>query len=187
MIRYAPQHSPSTSSSAPNRPNRTSFPSLLATVLVIGLCAAWTLPGAAQPTAHFSTCTTGTGTNATIIFPADASYAIGDEPIAVGDEIAVFTPAGHCAGSATWTGANLALTVWGQNAFTDGEQALSPGAPMTFRVWDASNRLEFGGEGAFTVTLNAQEPYYISENRFEPDGIYVVDSLQLDASPHASR
>ncbi len=105
----------------------------------------------------------------------------------MGDEIAVFTPSGQCVGSATWTGANLALTAWGEDAFINEERALSPGAPMAFRVWDASNRLEFGGEGAFTVAFRAQETYYTTENRFKPDGVYVVDNLQLTASPHASR
>ena len=177
-------------SSRPNvaRPHtKNGLHQLLLAILVIGLSAAWATRAPAQPTSHFSTCTPETGTNATLILPADAFITIEGEPIAVGDEVAVFTPAGHCAGAITWTGANRALTMWGQDAFSEEGQALSPEAPMTFRVWDASTGRTFGGEGAFTVTFSEREEYHTATNRFVPDGIYVVDTLQLTASPHASR
>lgn len=141
----------------------------------------------AQPVAHFSTCATGTGTNATLIIPADASFSLGGTPIAVGDEIAVFTLKGHCAGSIVWTGSSRALTVWGQDTFTKAGRALSPGDPMIFRAWDASSEHEVGGQSAFTVSFSAREAFYTTQNRFVPDGMYVVDSLQLSVPSQAAR
>jgi hypothetical protein len=156
-------------------------------IVLLMLSVPWTRPALSQPVARFSTCATGTGTDATIIIPADASLSLGSDLIAVGDELAVFTPEGHCAGSITWTGSNRSLTVWGQDAFFDAGKALSPGDPMTFRAWDASSGREVGGESAFSISFSAREAFYTTENRFVPNGIYVVDSLHLSVSPHAAR
>jgi len=105
----------------------------------------------------------------------------------VGDEIAVFTLKGHCAGSIVWTGSSRALTVWGQDTFTEAGRALSPGDPMIFRAWDASSEHEVGGQSAFTVSFSAREAFYTTQNRFVPDGMYVVDSLQLSVPSQAAR
>ena len=157
------------------------------TLMAIVLCALWVVPGVAQPPAHFTDCLTRTGSNATVIVPASASIAMDHNEIAAGDELAVFTPAGHCVGTATWTGINIALTVWGGNDFASDDEPLEAGQPMIFRAWDASTGEEFGGETAFTVSFSDQQPYFVTENRFVPDGIYVVDSLRLNPSPHVSR
>ena len=171
---------------APHRP----WPGLLrglCGVIIMLLCTAWAVPGVAQSPTHFTECTIQTGNNATVIVPTTASIVMDQDAISVGDEIAVFTPAGHCAGVATWTGSNIALTVWGVGAYTADGEALEAGEPMIFRVWDASSGQEFGGESSFTIAFSDRRSYLTTETHFVPDGIYVVDTLQLAPSPQAWR
>lgn len=173
--------------STPPSHGATRLLSGLTAVVLVLLCSGWSLLAAAQPPAHFSECTTRTGANATVIFSTDAHVTVDENAIAVGDEIAVFTPEGHCVGVTTWTGSNMALTVWGADAFTPEGKALETGEPMIFRVWDTSTGREFGGEAAFTLSLSQHAAYLTADNRFVPDGIYVVDTLRLAPSPQASR
>lgn len=159
----------------------------IVSVLIIALSVAWTLPATAQSTTHFSKCTSQTGVDATVILPATAHITMDQDAIAVGDEIAVFTPDGHCAGTITWTGENAALTVWGADAVNPDRGAFQTGEPMVFRAWDASTDRVLGGDSAFRLVLRDHEPYFTTDNRFVPNGIYVIDALHLYLSPQASR
>lgn len=156
-------------------------------ILLLGVAMALlakALPAHAQSTAHFDACTARTGSNATLIIPADAAVTAGPDAIAAGDEIAVFNAEGHCVGTAAWTGQNLALTVWGADSLQKDATGLRRGEAMRFRLWDRSENAEFADAA---VSLSDEKPYVTANNRYVPDGIYVVEALRFDAEAQASR
>jgi hypothetical protein len=143
------------------------------------------LSGWAQP--HFDACAARTATNATVILPTGSVF-IGDRAVDYGDEIAVYSPDGRCAGAVTWTGVNTALTVWGYDSLSAaaGTVGLRPGAPLLFRVWDASAGTEAGGRGAFALELAAGDPPLTAEPRYAPGAVYRVLDLTAFRRPAAS-
>jgi hypothetical protein len=114
---------------------------------------------------HFSNCVTRTGNNATIAVPADVE--INGPALMPGDEIAVFTPDGSiCAGVSVWSGANIAITAWGDDSQTTLIDGLRDGEPMVFRVWLASMARDLPVDRA-SFSLG--------------DGIYTADSIHAIA------
>jgi hypothetical protein len=143
------------------------------------------LPGQAQTTSHFGECSLRTSSNATIILPVNASISLGADSVAAGDEIAVFNAAGECVGATSWVGLNnTTLTVWGNDSVHGETVGLHNGEAMTFRGWDLSEQTEYSN---VTVSFSDKKPYLISENRYVPDGIYVVEALLFYADARASR
>lgn len=124
---------------------------------------------------HFTPYAIRTGNNATLILPASAPLQVGGTTLAPGDEIAVFTADGLCAGSMVWQGKSAALTLWGDNAMTEAKDGLAPDEPLTFRVWDASEGVEYR---QVSVDLASGRPYLQTQPRYYPEGIYVVEALK---------
>jgi hypothetical protein len=153
--------------------------------MLLGVLCLMPLPGSAQ--SHFDDCAARTASNATVILPTGSVF-IEDRSVDYGDEIAVYTPEGACAGAVTWTGVNTALTVWGYDSLSAaaGTAGLRSGAPLLFRIWDASAEVEMGGRGAFALDLATGPPYLTEEPRYAADAIYRVHSLTVRPGPAAS-
>jgi len=116
---------------------------------------------------HFSGCATHTGSNASIMFPQD--MALSGLVLDSGDEIAIFTSDGAlCAGSAVWTGQNIAATIWADNSQTEVADGLRDGEEMKFRIWDRSTGTE--------IPIKTVE-YVQGRDTFANEGIYVVAAL----------
>lgn len=128
--------------------------------------------GAAEAQQHF-VCASGTGNNATIAVPASINPNIDGVPMATGDEIAVYTTDGICAGATVWqVGQNAAITVWGDDDQTeqkDGMSTVNGGEIMKFRMWRKATNTEITQT---TVT------YSRGEGRYKIDSLYVLASLQ---------
>lgn len=147
--------------------------------------AALTGPTAAAQN-HFTTCANNTGSNATFILPLSSAPQIGGESLASGDEFAVFTADGLCAGAAVWNGENAALTIWGDDVVTEDKDGLDPNEALTFRVWDASTGVEYAAENAqIHVSLDDSQPFYRTESTYQDGGIYVFASFQVEPAPGA--
>lgn len=141
-------------------------------VVAAALCAMAARPAVAQ--SHFDDCVSVTGSSANIIIPTAIDPTINDEPLETGDEIAVFTETGFCAGVAVWNGHNLSLTVWGDDSVTPEVDGFAPDEPFTFRVWDASE----GNEGAdFVVTYSSEQPFYRTQGTYRENAIYALASF----------
>ena len=84
---------------------------------------------------HF-TFTDLTGNNMTVVVPTSIAPTIDGSPIEIGDEIGVFTPADLCVGAATWTGSNIAITVWGDDDQTPAIDGMVAGEALNFKIWD---------------------------------------------------
>jgi hypothetical protein len=90
---------------------------------------------------------------------------------APGDQLAVFTPDNViCAGLATWSGSNIALTVWGDDDQTGVLDGLLSGDEMMFRIWDQSSASELSVNAAL---------YSTGDGIYQPDSLHKLSSLTL--------
>jgi hypothetical protein len=148
---------------------------LAGTILLLAHSAA----ASTAPT-FYTECASMTGRNATVIVPLAAAPLLGDDEIQAGDELAVYTPDGICAGAAVWTGRSIAIAVWETDPFSESVNGFEPGAPLAFQAYRASSGEVFGVDEAVEVAF--VEPYS-SDGIFAPDAIFVVDAMSFEADP----
>ena len=79
-----------------------------------------------------------TGSNMTIGLPATAWEVMP----AIGDEIAAYDESGRLIGSTTFSGDNVALTVWGDDLTTNAKEGLAVGEQVTFKLWNSDMNTE---------------------------------------------
>ncbi len=131
---------------------------------------------AAEPQ-HFSECAHLTGRNASVIIPAGAHTQIGGVDLADGDEVAVYTPDGSCAGAAVWTGSTLAIPTWERDPFDPSGPGFETGAPLAFRVYQAASGIEYGTDPAGVVV--EYDATFDDGGQFEADAVYVIASMSF--------
>ncbi len=92
-----------------------------------------------------------------------------------GDEMAIFTPDGVCAGYTVWEDDHAVLVAWENSPLTTVADGFEPGQPLAYAIWDASTAVEYGrGFGGVYVAYNL----VVAESElFETDAIYVVSDL----------
>lgn len=129
-----------------------------------------------QASSHFEDCTAMTGSSATFIVPAE-TLASGEINLGTGSELALFTPAGTCAGHAVWEGGTLALAVWQDDPQTDEQDGFVGGEQLRLAIWDAATGSEYEN---INPTL---DPAYADEPVFASDAVYLVSALGV--STHA--
>ena len=79
-----------------------------------------------------------TGSNMIIGLPVTAWEVIP----AIGDEIAAYDESGRLIGSTTFSGDNVALTVWGDDLTTNAKEGLAVGEQVTFKLWNSDMNTE---------------------------------------------
>ncbi len=95
---------------------------------------------------------TNTGINHTILVPEFATITIDGIPVEAGDYIgAFFDNSGtyQCGGYMLYTGATNFLTAWGDDAGTPSKDGFDSGETFVFKIWDASEGLEFEATAVF--------------------------------------
>lgn len=124
---------------------------------------------------HFKNCLSTT-TNATLLVPGTVSTHLGadTDTLTTGDELAVFTPDGTCAGVGHWDGANLAIATAGTNPMES--EGLEPGDPFQLRIWDASSDTTYHVEPKYEA-CDETNPLCRDDGRYEPDALYTLASL----------
>src|ERR1051326_834056 len=115
--------------------------------------------------------TSNTGNNATVAIPSSANPVLSGIPLASGDEIAAFTPAGLCAGAVVWAGENTAITVWGDNDQTSGVDGMRGGEQISYRILQKSTN---------TVFTNVHVTYAQGDGLYQANGIYAIASLNAN-------
>lgn len=124
---------------------------------------------ATAQTPTFFTFTAGTGNNATVAVPTAANPNIDGTPLATGDEIGVFTPAGLCVGAVVWTtGQSAAITVWGDNDQTPAVDGIKAGEEMRYRIWRKATN---------SVHLQMSATYAQGDGKYAANGIYILSAL----------
>lgn len=84
-----------------------------------------------------------TGSNMTVAIQSSVNPNIAGVPLVSGDEIGAFSPGGLCVGAVQWTGANTALTVWGDNSMTVPIDGMQGGEVVSYRFWKQATNLEY--------------------------------------------
>jgi hypothetical protein len=146
---------------------------LLRSSLLLALCLL-AVPSAMSiaPPQHFQACASQTGRTATLIVPAAAAPRLGNRLIQPGDELAVFTPSGACAGAAVWTGESLAVAIWEEDREAVARAGFAPGTPLMFRAWRAASN------EVYTVAEDVEyDRSYDASGVFASDAIILLDRL----------
>lgn len=150
-------------------------------LLLVVLTLAFSTQGRA--TAHFDKCSTGTGSNATVVLSGSGVVSIDGVPLSGNYEIAAFTTDGVCAGAGRWEGQTLAFAVWGDDVVTPEKDGFLVGEPLTFRVWDESASLELGTSlSQEEVSFSDARAHYTAHGLYVENGIFVISSLQFTRS-----
>lgn len=113
--------------------------------------------------------TANTGNNATVAAPVAANPNIDGTPLATGDEVGVFTPAGLCVGAAVWTvGQSAAITVWGDNDQTPAGDGIKAAEEMNYRIWRKATN---------SVHIQMSIAYAQGDGKYAANGIYILSAL----------
>lgn len=147
---------------------------LLATLLLV--------PGSVLAQEHFTECIDSNVNDATVIVPSDTTFTYPDGgPLVTGDEVALYSDDGRCAGVAVWdsskTAVSLAVADLDSTAgILDGYKA---NEPLTYRVWRASENEEYKvSSSTYACTL----PHCRSDGTYARDALYEVSKLEPSAS-----
>jgi hypothetical protein len=143
-------------------------------IFVLVVASILTSTGAAGQTPVHFTFTSNTGNNATVGIPTSVNPNINGTPLAGGDEIGAFTPAGLCVGATVWSGAATYITVWGDNDLTPAVDGIAGGEQISYRVWDQSTNTEY---------TSVSVSYSQGNGNYSANGIYVLSSLSAVGLP----
>jgi hypothetical protein len=96
-----------------------------------------------------------------------------------GDEIAVYTKDGQCAGAGSWEGENLAIAVAGTNSQEPvGYEAAQP---LQFQVWDASAEVRYIATVTYAACNNGSLRCR-GDGNYANDAFYTLASLSTDTA-----
>jgi len=143
------------------------------------------LPDPATAQTPFADCATRTASNASLILPDDFTVQLNGTPTAGPWRIAVFTSEGQCAGTAEWNGEPTTLTAWGTDPdttppLTASTSALVPSDSMHVRLFHPSTDAEYSApDSRITVSFRSGPPPLISQARYVPEGIYVLERVHI--------
>ena len=147
-------------------------------------------PAGASP-APFPGCPGRTGASATVLVPALPDLALPSGPLEPGDVLAVYA-GGACVGSAVWTGAGTALTVWADDPYTADADGFADGDEPQLRVWDASTgtahaagvALSFESGFGLDGGLHRDRVYVVAPGSATPAGVWIseVDAVTAEGA-----
>ena len=106
--------------------------------------------------------------NATVVIPQSVQATVAGGNLEAGDEIAVFTPDGTCAGHGVWNEESLSIAAAG----TDSQNPVGfdSDEPLQFRVWDASSSTVYDADVLYASCDN-------SNSLCKDDGVYANNML----------
>lgn len=133
----------------------------------------------AHAQSHFDSCISRTAENAIVIIPAGINPTVAGAPIEAGDEIAVFTDDGTCAGVTVWSGESTSLAAWGADEYSaiGGYEA---GDRLRFVVWDASEDAEYR---SVRVTYSDRSALFQSDGLYGSNAIFELAGLHAINAP----
>lgn len=138
------------------------------------LCAGLILLPASIRAQAFEECVQNIN-NATVVIPVSAQATVSGEAIETGDEVAVFTDDGTCAGRGVWSDGNLSIAAAGVDSQTP--VGFEPGESLHFRVWDASTGIVYDADVTYTP-CDTGNPLCKDDGRYEPNRLYHIGSLE---------
>jgi hypothetical protein len=146
------------------------------TLLLLGLSS----PAWAQQ--HFTNCITNSTDDATVVLPADASVSLGNgDNLSTGDEIALFSDDGQCAGAAVWDAEKTAvsISVADRDSVAGVTAGYERGETLKYRIWRASDDQVFEVSSAsYTCSL----PPCRTDGVYERDAVYELSGLDASSA-----
>jgi hypothetical protein len=95
---------------------------------------------------------------------------------AIGDEIAAYDESGRLIGSTSFTGENIALTVWGDDLTTTAKDGLVIGEKVTFKLWNS----DMNTESTLVVTK-----WDAGSDAYTIDGISIASNIIVSGATSA--
>ncbi|NNE33812.1 MAG: T9SS type A sorting domain-containing protein [Rhodothermales bacterium] len=142
------------------------------------LLAMLVAPLAANAQSYFSDCISNTGNDATIIIDAAGNHVLGTGTFQAGDEIGIFTEDGLCVGADSWTGQNIAITVWGDDPLQPDKVGLLGDESFMIRVWDKSEDQLYGTSyGTVTFQMASDAPFRGS-TIYAKNALYMTSQIE---------
>ena len=114
-----------------------------------------------------------TGSNHTILIPANADVSVEGVQIEIGDYIGVFYDSLGtlaCGGYMMWTGNTGNITAWGADTGNDG---FSSGESFKWKIWKASTEMEYNA-----IAVYFQPPIMPNTGHYVTNGLSGILSLQ---------
>lgn len=113
--------------------------------------------------------------NATIVVPASVQATVVGEAIEAGDEIAVFTDDGTCAGRGVWNDESMSIAAAGVDS--QHPEGFSAGETLQFRVWDASSSETYEADVAYTPCADGA-PICEDDGLYENNMLYSLEHIE---------
>ncbi|MCX6256619.1 MAG: PKD domain-containing protein [Bacteroidia bacterium] len=113
-----------------------------------------------------------TGNNMTVGIPVSAWTNM---PLP-GDEVGIFNMNGDLLGSSVYNGNNMAVTVWGDDVYTDETEGITNGESFNFRLWNHNS----GEEQQLTVESWLQGDQQFGSNAISVVGKFTSVDLTTD-------
>ena len=158
----------------------------------VGFLVALSLVTGALPThaQHFTDCLTqsDTGTSATVVVEDTADVALPNgASLQTGDEIALMTDDGVCAGRTAWDDEAAAVSVAAagpaSGTVPDAESGYATDEKLRFAVWDASAETEYALGPSARYASCTGAALCRSDGRYETDVIFTVTGLGEETLP----
>lgn len=131
---------------------------------------------------HFTNCLSSDVNDATVIVPDTVAVTLGESnSLSTGDEIALFSNDGRCAGVGVWdeTEDALSITVVGVDSTADIVEGYETEEELKYRIWRQSDGTEFEvSSAAYTCSL----PNCRSDGLYGSDAIYEVSALDASSA-----
>ncbi len=141
------------------------------------------LPATAWAQEHFTDCLDNTVDNANVIIPTDANVTLGDDgdELQTGDEVALFSNDGRCAGVGVWDteAQGVAVTVASVDSTAEILEGYEAGESLKYRIWRQADNQEYD---VSSVSYDCTLPECRSDGKYERDALYEVSSLDASSA-----
>lgn len=141
------------------------------------------VPGTTWAQTHFTDCVSNDVNDATVLISNSARVDIGDvDSLQTGDEIALFSNDGKCAGVGVWDASSeaLSIAVAGVDSTAQLTDTYERGEPLQFRIWRQSDETVFkASDVAYDCTLAGCR----SDGLYDSEAVYEVAELNASSLP----
>jgi hypothetical protein len=131
---------------------------------------------------HYTNCLSNNANDATVIIPSDAAVTLGSgDSLSTGDEIALYSNDGRCAGIGVWDSSKTALSI--AVADRDNTAGVTEGyetaEELKYRIWRKSDGQEFQ---VASVAYSCSLPGCKSDGLYERDALFEVETLDASSA-----
>ena len=113
--------------------------------------------------------------NATVVIPQSVQATVAGDSLEAGDEIAVFTEDGTCAGRGVWSDESLSIAAAGEDS--QNLVGFASEEPLQFRVWDASSSTVYEANVLYE-TCDGSNPLCKDDGLYQNNMLFSVVDME---------